>query len=178
MCSITKHITQNTRVARHLALFLIVGGFTVGGAAVAAQASRLVLGADYPAVARETLQRATASIDLAMYFIILDPRRADDPVAPLVDALVGSANWSRAARRLSTRDPARPPVFAARHANQYCVTPLVEPARRPLASGPWRRVHSRRPRPPSPPRFTVDTNMERAMMRARSEREDEVSYGF
>ncbi|OGX41549.1 MAG: hypothetical protein A3C53_00615 [Omnitrophica WOR_2 bacterium RIFCSPHIGHO2_02_FULL_68_15] len=54
------------------------------------ESSRAVLGAEYPQVARETIQRAAASIDLAMYFIILDPRRADDPVAPLVEALIAA----------------------------------------------------------------------------------------
>lgn len=53
-----------------------------------AASSKAVVSSAYPRIAGEAIHRATTTIDLAMYFIILDPRRPDDPVAPLVDALV------------------------------------------------------------------------------------------
>lgn len=86
-----KHITHDTRLSTWPIILLIVGALVSGGPApVESAPSRLLLGPEYPTAALEMVQRATTTVDLAIYFIILNPDRADDPVAPLVEALVGA----------------------------------------------------------------------------------------
>ena len=52
--------------------------------------SRVLVGADYLPAVRETIEAARESVDVQMYFIIMRPAVAQDPVGSLVHALIAA----------------------------------------------------------------------------------------
>lgn len=69
---------------------LLAAALLAGPRPAAAGDTRLLLGQDYPPAALDAITRAATTVDLAMYFIILAPDHPDDPILPLVDALLAA----------------------------------------------------------------------------------------